>query len=108
MNKCAKEVRWLSHLITSLNIKLKVPTLKNDNTGAIAISNEAQLNPNSKNIEVRFQYLCDLVRKNLLKVQHVPTNDMVSGILTKALGTVRHSQETKMLKLTYPDKAMEG
>ncbi|MBW0591563.1 hypothetical protein O181_131278 [Austropuccinia psidii MF-1] len=108
MNKCSKEVRWLSHLITSLGINLKVPTLKNDNTGAITISNEAQLNPNSKHIEVRFQYLRDLVRKNLLKVQHVPTNDMVADVLTKALGTVRHAQATKMLKLTYPDKATEG
>ncbi|MBW0550074.1 hypothetical protein O181_089789 [Austropuccinia psidii MF-1] len=64
MNKCSKEVQWLSHLITSLGINLKVPKLKNDNTGAITISNEAQLNPNSKHIEVRFQYLRDLVRKN--------------------------------------------
>ncbi|MBW0509220.1 hypothetical protein O181_048935 [Austropuccinia psidii MF-1] len=91
MNKCSKEVQWLSHLITSLNIQLKVPILKNDNTGAITISNEAQLNPNSKHIEVRFQYLRNLVRKNLLKVQHVPTNEMAADVLTKALGTVRHA-----------------
>ncbi|MBW0575787.1 hypothetical protein O181_115502 [Austropuccinia psidii MF-1] len=87
MNRCSKE---------------------NDNTGAITISNEAQLNPNSKHIEVRFQYLHDLVRKNLLKVQLVTTNDMFSDVLTKALGTVRHARATKMLELTYPDKATEG
>ncbi|MBW0569914.1 hypothetical protein O181_109629 [Austropuccinia psidii MF-1] len=91
MNKCSKEVQWLSHLIMSLNIQLKVPILKNNNTGAITISNEAQLNPNSKHIKVRFQYLHNLVKKNLLKVQHVPTNEMAADVLTKALGTVRHA-----------------
>ncbi|MBW0469870.1 hypothetical protein O181_009585 [Austropuccinia psidii MF-1] len=57
MNKCSKEMQWLSHLLTTLDIKLTVPMLKNDNMGAITISKETQLNPNSKHIAVRYQYL---------------------------------------------------
>ncbi|MBW0483793.1 hypothetical protein O181_023508 [Austropuccinia psidii MF-1] len=108
MNKCSKEMRWLSNLLSTLNIKLKVPVLKNDNTGAITISKEAQLNPNSKHIEVQFQYLRDLVKKNLLTVKHSPTNDMVADVLTKALGTVKHYQAIKFLKLVQSDKFTGG
>ncbi|MBW0531863.1 hypothetical protein O181_071578 [Austropuccinia psidii MF-1] len=108
MNKCSKEMQWLSNLISTLKIKLRVPVLKNNNTGAITISKEAQLNPNSKHIEVRFQYLRDLVKKNLLIVQHSPTNDMVADVLTKALGTVKHHQAIKLLKLVQSDKITGG
>ncbi|MBW0518842.1 hypothetical protein O181_058557 [Austropuccinia psidii MF-1] len=108
MNKCSKEMRWLSNLLSTLNIKLKVPVLKNDNTGAIKISKEAQLNPNSKHIEVQFQYLRDLVKKNLLTVKHSPTNDMVADVLTKALGTVKHHQAIKLLRLVQSDKITGG
>ncbi|MBW0504134.1 hypothetical protein O181_043849 [Austropuccinia psidii MF-1] len=101
MNKCSKEMQWLSNLLYTLNMKLKVPVLKNDNTGAITISEEAQLNPNSNHIELRFQYLRDLVKKNLLIVQHSPTNDMVADVLTKAFGTVKNHQAIKLLNTSH-------
>jgi hypothetical protein len=84
INKCAKQLRWMSNLITTLDIKIEVPVIYNNNSGAalpaltgrtrqfehrsssrvrpvnagsaVIISQEAQLNPNTKHIEIRFQY----------------------------------------------------
>ncbi|MBW0553577.1 hypothetical protein O181_093292 [Austropuccinia psidii MF-1] len=57
MKKCAIQLRWLSMLPTSIGLKTGTPTILNDNCGAVFIAEEAQLNPNSKHIEIRFQYM---------------------------------------------------
>ncbi|MBW0582771.1 hypothetical protein O181_122486, partial [Austropuccinia psidii MF-1] len=47
-------------LLTSIGLKTGIPTILNDNHGAVFIAEEAQLNPNSKHIEIRFQYVRDM------------------------------------------------
>lgn len=65
MNHCAKQIRWILSLIISLGVGIPKPVICSDNAGTNFISKEAQLNPNSKHIEVRYQYLRDLVSKLL-------------------------------------------
>lgn len=100
INLCAKQIRWLSTLIIGLGISIPRPKIKNDNQGANFISKEAQLNPNSQHIEVRFQYIRDLVSKSLISVEHVPTDQMIADILTKPLGFVKVVQARLQLHLT--------
>lgn len=100
MNLCAKQVRWLSTLILGLGITINKPKIKNDNQGANFISKEAQLNPNSRHIEIRFQYIRDLVQKSLISVEHTPSEDMIADILTKPLGYVKVIQARLQLHLT--------
>jgi hypothetical protein len=68
INRFAKQLRWLTNLVLNLHIKIKAPIMKNDNSGAVIISQEAQLNENTKHIKVRFQYVLELVSKNQLKI----------------------------------------
>jgi hypothetical protein len=89
INRCAKQLRWLTNLVLNLHIKIKAPIMKNDNSGAVIISREAQLNENTKHIEVRFQYVLELVSKNQLKIQQVSTHDMIADGLTKPLGYIK-------------------
>lgn len=63
----------MSTLIINLGIAIPKPVIFNNNSRANFISKEAQLNPNSKHIEVRYQYLRNLVSKQLLDVSQVPT-----------------------------------
>lgn len=72
----------------------------NDNQGANFISKEAQLNPNSCHIKIRFQYIRDLVSKSLISVEHTPTDKMIADILTKPLGYVKVIQARLQLHLT--------
>lgn len=73
MNHCAKQLRWMSSLVSDLRIDIPTPKIYNNNSGANFISREAQLNPNSKHIKVRYQYLRDLVSKSLIQVEQVPS-----------------------------------
>ncbi|MBW0519704.1 hypothetical protein O181_059419 [Austropuccinia psidii MF-1] len=84
MNVCSKEMRWIANLLVmDIGIKMSQPIPHNDNSGAITISKQANLNPNTKYIEVQYQYLRYLVTKKFLIVVQVSTNDMMADILTK-------------------------
>ncbi|MBW0521051.1 hypothetical protein O181_060766 [Austropuccinia psidii MF-1] len=69
--------------------------LYNDNSGATIIARQAALNVNTKNIEVWYQYLREIVSKKQLTIEQVGTEDMLADVLTKPLGV------QKLLKL-YP------
>ncbi|MBW0485868.1 hypothetical protein O181_025583 [Austropuccinia psidii MF-1] len=94
VNKCAKQVRWISNLLNSIGIDICTPVLLNDNAGAMFIAKEAKLNSNSKHIEIRFQYVRDL-----MKITHISTQLMIAYILTKPLSTTKLTELRKMLKM---------
>jgi hypothetical protein len=52
IKKCAKQLRWMSNFIILLDIKIDIPIIYNDNSGAVIISKDAQPNPNTKHIEI--------------------------------------------------------
>jgi hypothetical protein len=97
INKCAKQLRWMSNLITSLSIKIDVPIIFNDNSGAVVISKEPKLNPNTKHIEVRFQYIRQLIMGKVMKIEQVSTVDMIADVLTKPLGKIKLASAFKQL-----------
>ena len=99
INQCAKQLQWLTNLVLNLHIKIKAPIMKNDNSGAVIISREAQLNENTKHIAVRFQYVLKLVLKNQLKIQQVSTHDMIADGLTKPLGFIKLESSRSQLHL---------
>jgi hypothetical protein len=68
INVCAKQIRWLKNLLIDMKIPVGVPTIKNDNSGVVIISKELCLSENSKHIEIRYQYLCDIISQNQLKI----------------------------------------
>lgn len=100
INRCAKQLRWLTNLVLNLHIKIRAPILKNDNSGAVIISKEAQLNENTKHIEVRFQYVLELVSKKQLEIQQVLTAEMIADGLTKPLGFIKLEASRDQLHLT--------
>ncbi|MBW0568606.1 hypothetical protein O181_108321 [Austropuccinia psidii MF-1] len=84
MNICSKQMRWISNLLVmNIGVKMNQPILHNDTSGAVTLSKQANLNPNTKHIEVQYQYLRYLVTKKLLIVAQVSTNEMMADILTK-------------------------
>jgi hypothetical protein len=99
INKCAKQLCWMSNLITLLSLKIDVPIIFNDNSGAVVISQEPKLNPNTKHIEVRFQYIRQLMIGKVMKIKQVATDDMVADVLTKSLGKIKLADACKHLHL---------
>ena len=100
INQCAKQLRWLTNLVLNLHIKIQAPILKNDNSGASIISKEAQLNENTKHIEVKFQYVLELVSKKQLEIQQVLTAETIADGLTKPIGFIKLEVSRDQLHLT--------
>jgi hypothetical protein len=89
----------MSNLITSLAVKIDIPIIFNDNSGVVVISKEPKLNPNTKHIEVRFQYIQQLINGKVMKIEQVLTVDMIADILTKSLGKIKLADACKKLHL---------
>ena len=43
----------------------------------------------SKHIEIKYQYICDMVEKGVVKLQYVATDEQVADVLTKPLSKVK-------------------
>ncbi|MBW0525237.1 hypothetical protein O181_064952 [Austropuccinia psidii MF-1] len=99
INKCTKQLRGMSTLATSIGLRSGITTISNDNRGAVFIAEEAQLNPNSKHIEIRFQYFRNMVKRLLLNIAHVPLTAMIANILTEPLGTVKLNGLKRLLRM---------
>ena len=44
---------------------------------------------NSKHIEIRYFYICDMVQKGAIKLQYVSTDEQVVDVLIKPLSRVK-------------------
>jgi hypothetical protein len=99
INKCAKQLYWMSNLMTLLSIKIDVPIIFNNNSGAVFISKEPKLNPNTKHIKIWFQYIRQLMVGKVMKIQQVLTVDMIADVLTKSLGKIKLASAYKQLHL---------
>jgi hypothetical protein len=42
-----------------------------------------------KHIEIQYHYICDMVQKEVVKLQYVGTNEQVADVLTKPLYHVK-------------------
>ena len=95
-----KQIQWLKNLIIDMNIPVGVPTIMNDNSGAVIISQEFCFSENSKHIKIWYQYLCNIVAKNQLKITNINIQDMIADIMIKPLGSIKVAAAQKHLHLT--------
>lgn len=65
----------------------KNPTvLESDNLGAIHLTNKSIFHGRTKDIEIQYDWIREIVNQGELVLKHCPTGDMVADLLTKALG----------------------
>jgi hypothetical protein len=69
-----------------------MPTIRMDNTTAIALAKNPILHDRSKHIDVKFHFTRECVERGDIILEHVRTGDELADILTKAHGRV-HFQE---------------
>jgi hypothetical protein len=59
--------------------------LDGDNQGMIALTKNPHLHERSKHIDICYHFIRDLVEKELVDVEYVPTMEMVADGMTKPL-----------------------
>ncbi|CAL2241824.1 unnamed protein product [Prunus armeniaca] len=77
---------WLRRLLEELCFKQDNPTvIFCDNSSAIKLSRNPIMHGRSKHIDVRFHFLRDFVKNEVIELEHCPGNIQVADILTKPL-----------------------
>ena len=81
--ECCKELLYLKTLLEEiLNNEIKIE-LNIDNQSAIALIKNGVLNKRSKHIDVKFRFVHELIRDEVIKLKYCPTNDQLADIFTK-------------------------
>ena len=101
LTAAAKEAIWLSKIETELgeNKENKTITIKEDNQSTIKTANDVILNERSKHIDVRYHFIRELIKDRRLKIDYLPTTDMIADMLTKPLGSIQLEKLNKEMGL---------
>jgi hypothetical protein len=98
-SELAKDIVFTTSLIEELMGKADLPSIAyEDNTGVIFMVNNHGVGQRTKHIDIRYRFVHELVRKNLLSVHYVKSKDNVADCLTKNLKEEDHKRHTSSLR----------
>jgi hypothetical protein len=62
----------------------------------------------SKNIEIRYHYICDMVQRGAIKLQYVGTDEQVADVMTNPLSRVKFEYFRDNLGVVRKDLPQKG
>ena len=84
------EVVWLRKMLSGLfDLEMDATCIYCDNQSCIKLSQNLVFHDKSKHIEIKYQYIHDMVEKGFVKLQYVATDEKVTDVLTKPLSKVK-------------------
>ncbi|CDF39892.1 unnamed protein product [Chondrus crispus] len=77
-------------------------------TWTISYAENESVNRRNKHVDVKYHYVRDAIKRNVISLSHCPTTSMPADILTKALGRVLFQKFVELLGLAVAtsDKSM--
>ena len=86
-----REALWTRRLLQELSYVFHAPlTIREDNNSTIHISQNPIHHARTKHIDVRHHFIRECVQSGDVQMTHIPTQDQLADILTKALVKVKH------------------
>jgi hypothetical protein len=89
----AKEAMWLHHLFREffppIDMINKPTTLHSNNKSAIALATGGQFHARTKHINIRYHFICYIIKAEKIKLIYCPTNQQTADTLTKALPSIK-------------------
>ena len=101
-SEAAKEAVWIKKFVTELGV---VPSIIDpiplycDNNGAIAQAKEPRSHQRSKHVLRRYHLIREIVGRNDVRIEKVPTDDNIADHLTKALSQKKHDSHVNAFGL---------
>lgn len=93
MSAAARELCWIRNLIAEAFRPLRFPTtLHSDNQSAIAIAKKNSLNVRNKHIGLRYHFIRDCIKMDIIDLQWIGTDFNVADIFTKTLPAYKYKQ----------------
>lgn len=99
-SQAISELIYLKGILYDLTSLLDMPTtLLVDNQSAIRLIKNFDNGKRSKHIDIKVHYIKDIVQKQLVSVDYIPTDENVSDLFTKALPKIKHNYFVSKLNL---------
>ena len=103
----ASEAVWIRGLLEDLGLFPNGPTTLNaDNQGAIRLASNPENHRRTKHINVRYHYVRELVENGVVKINYIPTKDMLADALTKPLGPLKFRPLLRQMGLFSKNSAL--
>jgi len=81
-----KQAVWIRNTFEAVGIQLQAPLhVWCDNQAAIAVANREGTHEAKKHIDIKYHYIQQLIEKQLIEVNYIPTENNPADILTKCL-----------------------
>jgi hypothetical protein len=97
------QVIWTRDFLIGQGYSVGPATLFQDNMSAIALANRGYSNSEkTRHVAIRFFFVTDRIEAGEIKIEHLPTGDMLADILTKPLqGELFRAMRRKLLNWEY-------
>ena len=81
-----QETVWLRNLLQDIGLSQKEPTcVAEHNQGAMCLAKNPKDHNRTKHIDIKYHYTRQVVEENKMRLDYVPTGQMVADTLTKGL-----------------------
>lgn len=90
--EAANEIKWLRLLLEEMHIKFEsATTIYEDNQGCIELVRDGKFSHKTKHINTKYKMIRDIVKKEIIKCEYCPTEEMIADLLTKPLSATKHN-----------------
>ena len=84
------EAVWLRKLLSNLfDLQLEANCIFCDKQTCVKLSENPVFHDKSKNIEIKYHYIRDMVYRGVVKLQYVVMDEQIANVLTKPLARVK-------------------
>ena len=100
----AKEAVWIKKFISRLGVvpsSVDLITLLCDNNGAIAQAKEPRSHQRSKHVLRRYHLIREIIARQDVKIERVPTDQNIADPLTKALSQEKFENHVNAMGIRY-------
>lgn len=85
ITKACKEAIWLKGIYSELNEDLQITTVLCDSQRAILLTTDQMFHERTKNIDVRYHFVSDIIARCDIVVSKANTHDNPVDMMTKSL-----------------------
>lgn len=98
---CACQSVWMMRVLQRIGVNQEKSIIFCDNSSTIKLSKNPVMHGRSKHIDIRFHFLRDLVKDNVIHLEHCGTNNQLADGMTKPLKFEHFLQMRKLLGLCF-------
>ena len=96
-----QEIIWMVQLLHELHVNIKLPVdIYCDNKSAIALSKNDLHHQRTKHIDIRHHFIRDYIKKNIINIIWISTQEQIADILTKPVSITTFKQQANKI-ITY-------